>query len=112
MGTFEISTSMGGNRSLTQLGPEPKHLAQDLQDHTRAGQGALAAAAREVVHPDLDDAGARTPRPDQQLGVDETALALEREALEQRAPEQLEGEVDVLDPQSEEKPHDPRVEER
>src|SRR5437667_154267 len=82
---------------LAQLTPLPCHLAQDRGDDVQRGELGRTPRAREVVEAELDHHRPRLARPQQQLGVDEAALALQLDPLEQRAAEELEGEVHVAD---------------
>src|SRR4029077_12965860 len=70
------------------------------------------ARPRKVVDADLDDVGARAPAADEELGVDEAALAGEPDLLQQGAAEELEGEVDVAEVEPEEGPDQSAVDER
>ena len=58
-----------------QLAAQTGHLAHDRGDHPRRAERRFTAGAREVVDPELDDLEARASCPDDQLGVDERALA-------------------------------------
>ena len=71
-----------------------------------------AARPREVVEADLLDDRAAVPEADEELGVDEGALALERQPLEEAPPDQLAGEVDVADREGEREVDEAVVEER
>src|SRR5262245_11381622 len=107
MATPLVTTPPGGGQPLlTKLSPEARHLPKDTRDHGRRGEVRDPADAGEVVDAHLDDRGVRPPRPEQELGVDEAALALELDPLEERAPEELEREVDVTEAQPEEGPHE------
>src|SRR6478735_9103854 len=82
-------------RDVAQLTLQLEHLADDRADHPERRQRALAAGAREVVDPELDDLVAQLAGPDDQLGVDERALAAQLDVLEDLPLAQLEREVDV-----------------
>src|SRR5262249_21208760 len=92
-----------------KLSPEARHLPKDTRDHGRRGEVRDPAHAGEVVDPHLDDGGVRPPRPEEELRVDEAALALEVDALEECAPEELEREVDVAEAEPEEGAHERAV---
>src|SRR5260221_5592151 len=57
-----------------------------------------------VRHPDLRDGPAGDLELDQELGREEGAARLDREAFERLPPEELAGTVDVADPEPEEDP--------
>ena len=71
-----------------------------------------APGAREVVDPELHDLVAEPGGPDDQLGVDERALAAQRECSKHPPAAQLEGEVDVAHPDPEQHADQQVVEER
>src|SRR6478735_5133866 len=95
-----------------QFLPQGEHLAKDRADDRERGERALAPGAREVVHSELDDLVAELAGPDDQFGVDERALAAQFDVLEDLAPAQLEGEVDVAHPHPEQAADEHVVEER
>src|SRR6187401_2582660 len=69
-------------RALAELVPVLRHLAEHRRDHPEGREGGQAAGAREVVEADLDDRAPRLLRAEQELGVDEAAVALQREPRE------------------------------
>src|SRR5712664_79393 len=87
---------------LAELTPLSRHLPEDGRDHPQRRELGGPAGAREVVEAELDHHRPRLARAQQQLGIDEAALALELDALEERPAEELEGEVHVADAQAEE----------
>src|SRR6185503_13188372 len=105
-----ISRRAGADPKLApQVAPQPQHLAHDADDHPGRGQGGGPAGPREVVDADLDDVGPRPAAADEELGVDEAALAGEADPLQERAAEELEGEVDVPEVEPEERAHEGAV---
>ena len=61
-----------------QLSSQREHLPQDLDDDGRRAERRDAPGAREVVDAELHDLEAEAHGPDEQLGVDERPLALQR----------------------------------
>src|SRR4029453_7482955 len=110
MATPLVTTPGGaGQPQLTKLSPEARHFPKDTRDHGRRGEVRHPADAGEVVDAHLDDGGAGSPSPEEELRVDEAALALEVDPLEEHAPEELEREVDVADAQPEQRAHERAV---
>src|SRR6266540_3429374 len=107
-----LASAVGRFFYLSQLFPPRRHVAQDREDHGYGGQGRRAPRAGEVVEPDLDDAAAGLARPEQELGVDEAALAGQGKLLQHGPAEELEGEVHVADAQAEQRADEVVVAER
>ena len=68
----------GHRDDVLELAAQPDHLPDHRPDDAERGQRRDAARAREVVDADLHDLEAGPLRADDELGVDERALALER----------------------------------
>ena len=85
---------------------ERGELEERAGDHARMRAALPARAPPAMADRDLLDPEARRPRADQDLGVDEGADRLDRDRLEHRAVEDLEGAVDVAHRQIEEPAHE------
>src|SRR5680860_630093 len=82
---------------VVEVGPQRPHLAQDRADHAGRTQCRHPAGPGEVVDAHLHDLVAQAGRPDDEFGVDERALALQVDVVEDAGPDELEREVDVAD---------------
>jgi len=86
--------------------PELRELDERLHDHAGVRAALAARAATAMADGDLLDRKARGAGAHQDLGVDEGADRVDRDRLEHRAVEDLEGAVDVAHRQVEERAHE------